>query len=184
MRNKKGIETGLTDFYSTIIIFLIILVFFFALKFKVGAMTYSVSGEQLSLDATQIALVYAQSPVETSLGKMTFTDFMQQAIGNTEKETELVSLTEIYFQKIQEETQVSIVVMKNAEPYVLLEPNFLEQGLVKAQESCRNLEHATIQILEICYLAGEGYNAPSSLQIPLSHPDNYVLFQIQTKIRS
>lgn len=97
MRNRKGIETGLSDFYATIVIFLIILVFFFVLKIKVDRMQYSVTGQELSLDATQLALVYAQSPVETSLGKITFGDFIALAASDTNLHSELETKTQEFF---------------------------------------------------------------------------------------
>lgn len=162
LRNKKGIETGLTDFYSTILIFLIILVFFFVLQIKTEKMQYSITGEELALDATQIALVYAQSPVETSLGDMTFTNFMQHAIGSQEREEELVSLTNTYFQKIQKETAVTLAVVEEEQTRVILEPM---PGLIQFMSQ------------------GKTYSAPSHLLIPLQKPGDYVRIEIQT-IRS
>ncbi len=174
MKNKKAVALGLDDLYAIIVIFLIILVFFFILKIKVDKMQYAVTGEQLSLDSTQLALVYAQNPVETSLGKMTFTLFMQQAIGNSEKEQELVTETKNYFQNIkQQDTAVTLAVVQNGETRVLLEPNpgFFENYIGPGW--------LLVQFTSF----SKTYSAPSHVIIPLQNPKDYVRIEIQT-IRS
>ncbi len=133
-------------------------------------MQYSVTGQELSLDATQVALVYAQSPVETSLGTMTFTAFIEQVIGDPEKEAELVTLTETYFQNIQQQTAVTLAVVQNGETRVLLEPtpgffeNYIGPGWLLVQLASPR----------------KTYSAPSHVLIPLQNPNDYVRIEIQT----
>ncbi len=113
--NKKGFATAIVDFYATIAIVLIIIIFFVVLHFKTEKSTYEVTGEQIGLDATQIALLYAQSTVETSLGTMSFAEFLVKAAEddslNKEFETKTLEFfTYDYMERIQTLTSVTISV--------------------------------------------------------------------------
>ena len=88
---------GLVDFYATIAIVLVIVVFFFALKIKAEKVTKTITGEELGLDATQIALLYAQTPIETSQGTMTFAAFIGLAAADALLEKELQEKTKEFF---------------------------------------------------------------------------------------
>lgn len=121
MRNKKGIDTGLTDFYSTIVIVLIIVIFFFALKIKAEKVTKTITGEELGLDATQIALLYAQTPVMTSHGEMTFGEFLGIVAVDASLEEELSTLTNEFFNlQMQSGASITIFLMQNSQDKELL----------------------------------------------------------------
>ncbi|MBI5072533.1 hypothetical protein HZA99_01815 [Candidatus Woesearchaeota archaeon] len=158
MRNKKGIETGLSDFYATIVIFLIILVFFFVLKIRVDQTQYSVKGEQLSLDATQIALVYAQSHVETSDGKMTFADFIARAAADKTLTSELEEKTKEFFMGYKDVLDYGlhwkIVTLQNNEEEVLI------------------TDHS------YSYFSKGQLGAPTVLLLPLQNPGDFIKIEI------
>lgn len=176
----------MVDFYATIAIILIVIVFFLILHYKTAKVTNTITGEELGLDANRIALLYAQTPVATSLGRMTFAEYLITAAEDETRQEAYIAATEKYFEELQEAALVTIVIIRNVDgeekAEVLIEPSYFRQALSTVQERCKNLEHATIQILEACYLAGEGYSAPSQARIPLHDPNNYALIQVQTKI--
>ncbi len=161
LQNKKGIETGLTDFYATIIIFLIILIFFFVLQIKTNTSTYHITGEELSFDATQIALVYAQSYVATSKGEMTFADFAALAAADSSLEKELQEKTEQFFSSFN--TALSI--------QLAWKINSVESENKQTLVSANNYDE---------FIIGKGsIGAAETVEIPLQNPGDFVEIKIQ-----
>ncbi len=97
LQSKKGIAAGIVDFYAAVLIFLVILFFFFVMGIRSDKITWDIHGESLSLDATQIALLYAQSTVDTSQGTMTIAEFLDAVAQNDALEQELEKLTKTFF---------------------------------------------------------------------------------------
>lgn len=172
MKNKKGIETGLSDFYATIVIFLIILVFFFVLKFKIDSIQYSLTGEQLSLDATQLALVYAQSSVETSLGNMTYGEFISTVANDASLETEFTISTIAFFQSLEEKTHVAIVIVRDQKVKAFISP---VPAFINIDTNPALLLLITGLIIDV------GYNDATTVRVPLQNPNDYALIFVQTK---
>ena len=168
----------MVDFYATIAIILIVIVFFLILHYKTAKVENTISGEELGLDANRIALLYAQTPMETSLGTLTFAAFLVAAAEDDALQEEYVALTENYFEELQEEALVTIVVIRNTngeeEAAVLIEPNY---GFF-------DMYAGPGWLLVAISGAGDAYSTPSSVRIPLHDPNNYALIQVQTKIGS
>ncbi|MFA6888278.1 MAG: hypothetical protein WC254_02170 [Candidatus Woesearchaeota archaeon] len=113
--NKKGVATALVDFYVTVLIIMVIIIFFFALHFKTEKSIINVTGEEIGLDATQIALLYAQTPIETSIGRMTFGEFLAKVADDETLQEEFTTKTEEFFtielmEKLQTLISVTITV--------------------------------------------------------------------------
>lgn len=168
----------MVDFYATIAIILVVIVFFLILHYKTAKVTNTITGEELGLDANRIALLYAQTPVETSLDTMTFAEFLIAAAEDDALQEEYVTATKQYFDEIQEKTLVTIVVIRNVggeeEADVFIEPSY---GFF-------DMYTGPGWILVAISGGGDAYSIPSSVRIPLHDPDNYALIQIQTKIGS
>lgn len=111
-RNKKGIETGLVDFYGTIVIALIIILFFFILHFRGEKISYGISGVTYNLDSTQIALLYAQTDIESSKGNMTFSEFIAFVAEDKGLEDELSTLTKEYLDNYCEDVLNNVISIK------------------------------------------------------------------------
>ncbi len=166
----------MVDFYATIAIILIVIVFFLILHYKTAKLTNTITGEELGLDANRIALLYAQTPVETSLGTMTFAAFLVTAAEDDALQEEYVTLTENYFETLQEKTLVTVDVITSndgeEEKTTLLEPPL----------QIREAVCVKVPLLLLLSGCGSYYSTPSSVRIPLHDPDNYALIQVQTKI--
>ncbi len=158
MRNKKGIDTGLVDFFSTTIIVLIIVIFFFAVKLKTEKVTNTTTGEELGIDATRIALLYAQTPVETSKGTMTFGKFIGSVAADAFLEEEFSTLTNEFF-NLQMQTGASLT--------ITLTQNDNEKELVSIENyAYRNYVDT----------------AQGEITVPLQKPGDFAIIIIQTNI--
>ncbi len=166
----------MVDFYATIAIILVVIVFFLILHYKTAKVENTITGQELGLDANRLALLYAQTPVVTSQGRMTFAEFLITAAEDDTRKKAYVTATEKYFDGIQEDALVTIVVIKNIdgeeEADVLIEPNY---GFF-------DMYAGPGWILVAISGAGDAYSIPSSVRIPLHDPNNYALIQVQTKI--
>ena len=152
--------------------------FFLILHYKTAKVTNTITGEELGLDANRLALLYAQTPVETSLGTMTFAQFLVAAAEDDTLQEEYVDLTENYFAGIQEEALVTIDVITQEEggeeKTTLLEPPLQIREAICVKVPLFLLSSSCNQV----------YSAASSVRIPLHDPNNYALIQVQTKIGS
>lgn len=168
----------MVDFYATIVIILIIVVFFLILHYKTAKVENTITGEELGLDANRIALLYAQTPTETSLGTMTFAEFLVAAAEDETLREEYVAATESYFAGISEDVVVTIVLITNT--------NGEEEATVLVEPPLQIREAACVKIPLLLFVSNvcEGYSTPSSVRIPLHDPTNYALIQIQTKMSS
>lgn len=164
---------GLIDFYSTIVIVLIIVIFFFALKIKAEKVTNTITGEELGLDATQIALLYAQTPVETSKGTMTFGEFIGVVAKDTSLKDEFITATTTHFNALQQKTYVTIVLIQNDQSIVLIEP---EYGFFDRYVGPGFL------LYYVFMSGGDAYSTPSDVTIPLHTPNDSAKIYVQTKL--
>ncbi len=179
--NKKGFATAIVDFYATIAIVLIIIVFFVVLHFKTEKSTYEVTGEQIGLDATQIALLYAQSPVETSLGTMTFAEFLAKTAedDSLKKEFEEKTLeffTYEYMEKIQTLTSITISASRrgNTEEIISYDARDI---FTKFSQSCT----ATPCLFLLMLTSGDDTVIGSGqITIPLPTPGEFAYITVQT----
>ena len=97
------------------------MIFFFALKIKAERVTNTITGEELGIDATQIALLYAQTPIETSQGTMTFAEFIGLVAADASLEEEFITLTNDFFNlQMQTGASITVTITKNAEDRELL----------------------------------------------------------------
>lgn len=178
--NKKGFATAIVDFYATLAIVLIIIIFFVVLHFKTEKSTYNVTGEQLGLDATQIALLYAQSTVETSLGTMTFAEFLTKTAedDSLKKEFEEKTLeffTYEYMEQIQTLTSVIISVSQqgNSEEIFSYDTRDI---FTKFAQSC-----TSSYCLILALTSGDDTVIGSDeITIPLHIPGDFALITVQT----
>ncbi len=160
--NKKGVATALVDFYVTVLIIVVIIIFFFVLHLKTEKATLNVTGEQIGLDATQIALLYAQTPVETSLGTMSFAEFIILAATDDTLKDELKKLTENFFTayttKLPYKLSWKITCIQNGnEDTILKGDNYNINSVVKGEIS-----------------------APSSIFLPMPKPGDIIQIEIST----
>ncbi len=167
----------MVDFYATIAIILIVIVFFLILHYKTAKVENSITGEELGLDANRIALLYGQTPIATSLGRMTFAEYLITAAEDDTRQEAYIAATEKYFEELQEETLVTIVVITQEdggeEKTTLLEPPI----------QIREVICVKVPLLLLSSGCDQVYSGPSSVRIPLHDPHNYALIQVQTKIR-
>lgn len=168
--NKKGFATAIVDFYATLAIVLIIIIFFVVLHFKTEKATTTVTGEHIGLDATQIALLYAQATVETSLGRMSFAEFLIKAAEDKTLQKEFTTKTEEFFDSIctkQPEhilyVTIDLVIPDNEERILTYVP-------------CKSLSFNE----NACTASPESCSSWSNVQIPLKNPKSYVLINIRT----
>lgn len=153
---------GLTDFYSTIIIVLIIVIFFFALKIKAEKVTNTITGEELGLDATQVALLYAQTPVETSKGTMTFAEFIGIVVADASLEEELQKKTEEFFT-----------------PYKSVLPYQLGWKIIAIQSESESTLVSSSNY-NVISAAKAAFSAPQTLLLPLPNPGDFIRIEIIT----
>lgn len=117
LKNKKGVAAGIVDFYAAVFIVLIIIAFFFIMGIRADKIMWNIHGESLALDATQIALLYAQSTVNTSQGTMTIAEFLDAVSQNNALEEELEKLTKSFFEayatKLPYGLSVKIIFVQN-----------------------------------------------------------------------
>lgn len=176
--NRKGEGSILLDYGATVFIVLVIVIFFFFLSIKSENAVYDVTGEQIGLDATQLALIYAQTPVETSLGEMTFAEFLVVAGEESIIEQEYVTATEKYFSETQPDSYVTIVIMSAVDEEeqwrVLVEPYL---GFF---ETYRGPGWIVLALTS----GGDVYSAPSLVRVPFHNPEMYGIIQVQTKINT
>lgn len=160
--NKKGVATALVDFYVTVLIIIVIIIFFFVLHFKTQQSTINVNGEQIGLDATQIALLYAQTPVETSQGTMRFAEFIILAATDDTLQDELKDLTENFFTayttKLPYRLSWKITCIQDGDEDTILTGN-------------------TYNILSV--VKGE-YGAHFSIILPMPNPSDIIKIEIST----
>lgn len=97
LKSKKGVSAAIVDFYVALFIFLFILLSFFVMGIRTDKITWDVHGESLALDATQIALLYAQTTAKTSHGNMTIAAFLAAVARDDLLEGELEELTKQFF---------------------------------------------------------------------------------------
>ncbi len=100
-KNKKGTEfsTAIVDFYATITILAIIVVFFFIMHVSSNEMRFTLKDQEVTyaIDMTRFARIFVQSDVETTKGKMTFAEFIVAAAEDDSLQKELDILTKSYF---------------------------------------------------------------------------------------
>ncbi len=117
LKSKKGISAAIVDFYAALFIFLFILLSFFVMGIRADKITWDVHGESLMLDATQIALLYAQTTVKTSQGDMTVAAFLDAVAQDDSLEGELEGLTKQFFdayaKKLPEGLSVKIIFIRD-----------------------------------------------------------------------
>lgn len=160
--NRKGEGSVLVDYGATVFIVLIILIFFFLLKIKDADAIYKITGEQIGIDATTIALVYAQTPVETSQGTMTFAKFLEHVADDSTLKDELVTKTEEYFsnycyEKSGRYIDVEIIFMKNK----------VEEGSIPFFPCKESIPYRATA-------------SPSHLIVPFHNPEHYAIINIRT----
>lgn len=160
--NKKGVATALVDFYVTVLIIVVIIIFFFVLHFKTEKATLDVTGEHIGLDATQIALLYAQSTVETSLGTMSFAEFLVKAAEDETLQDELKILTENFFTAYTTKL-----------PYRL----FWKITCIQDGDEDTILTGNTYNIISV--VKGE-YGAHFSIILPMPNPGDIIKIEIST----
>jgi hypothetical protein len=100
LQNKKGeFETALVDFYAALTIFVIVVAFFFLMQFGSGEVKFTLEEQEATyaLDATRLLLVFTQSDVQTSLGTMSFGEFIGLAASDDALYEELDTLIDAYF---------------------------------------------------------------------------------------
>lgn len=166
----------MVDFYATIAIILIVIVFFLILHYKTAKVENTITGEELGLDANRIALLYAQTPVATSLGRMTFAEYLITAAEDETQQEAYITATEKYFEELQEETLVTIEVITRKEDEEE-KTTLLEPPLQVREAVC-----VKVPLLLLSSWCGQVYSIPSSVRIPLHDPQNYALIQVQTKL--
>ena len=178
--NKKGFATAIVDFYATLAIVLIIIIFFVVLHFKTEQSTYNVTGEQIGLDATQIALLYAQTPVETSKGTMTFAEFLVLAAEDEELEEEFETKTLEFFgyeymEKIQTITSVTIALSRqgNTEEIISYDARDI---FTKFSQLCT----APSCFLLLLTSGDDTVIGSGEITIPLPTPGDFSLITVQT----
>ena len=163
-KNKKGFATALVDFYATVIIVLIIVVFFFVLHAAGQKVTFSIQDAEdtYGLEASQIALLYTETPVETSQGTMDFGTFASIAATDQTIQDEFSSLTKQFFDHYCSSVLDTVV---SAEIY-----------LVKNQQEQQILRHTACNELTIYATS----SPPSSLLLPLQKPGDFIRIDIRT----
>jgi len=117
--NKKGFSTGLVDFYATLAILLIIILFFFLINFQSEKITFSIKEQEqtYALEANNVALLYSQSEADTSKGTMNFAELIAMTAEDNSLKGELEELTtdffDAYAKKLDYGLSVKIVLIQN-----------------------------------------------------------------------
>lgn len=107
-QNKKGIETGLVDFYATIVIALIIIIFFFVLHVQGTKMIYEVQGETFPLDAATIGNTYLRQTISSEGKEYTVAELLVLVQTDDSYEKNLEESTDSFIKTIQEKVKKQV----------------------------------------------------------------------------